>query len=175
MKCPVGGQTSCRSNVLSVKCLVDQMSVGQMSVGQMSCRSNVCRLNVCRLNVCWSNVCRPNVMSAKCLLAKCLSANVCRPNVCWPNVCSHKIRLGKSVEVSSKYENVVLERSMTKCCLRKNVIDKTLLYSLNINNAKDVFERITSCKGITISYIRRGPSASHTLCCHINDDWTKIW
>ena len=136
----------------------------------MSCRPNVCRSNVCRPNVCWSNVCRPNVMSAKCLLAKCLSANVCRPNVCWPNVCSHKIRLGKSVEVSSKYENVVLERSMTKCCLRKNVIDKTLLYSLNINNAKDVFERITSCKGITISYIRRGPSASHTLCCHINDD-----
>ena len=121
------------------------MSVGQMSVGQMSCRPSVC----------WPNVCRPNV---------------CRPNVCWPNVCSHKIRLGKSVEVSSKYENVVLERSMTKCCLRKNVIDKTLLYSLNINNAKDVFERITSCKGITISYIRRGPSASHTLCCHINDD-----
>ena len=155
---------------LSAKCLLVKCLSAKCHVGQMSCRPNVCRSNVCRPNVCWSNVCRPNVMSAKCLLAKCLSANVCRPNVCWPNVCSHKIRLGKSVEVSSKYENVVLERSMTKCCLRKNVIDKTLLYSLNINNAKDVFERITSCKGITISYIRRGPSASHTLCCHINDD-----
>ena len=157
-----------------------------MSVGQIFCRSNVCRSNVCRSNVLSVKCLSAKCLSAKCLLVKCLSAkchvgqmscrpnvcrpNVCRPNVCWPNVCSHKIRLGKSVEVSSKYENVVLERSMTKCCLRKNVIDKTLLYSLNINNAKDVFERITSCKGITISYIRRGPSASHTLCCHINDD-----
>ena len=159
VKCLVG-QMSCRSNVcrpnvMSAKCHVGQMSVGQMSVGQMSVGQMSVGQMSCRPSVCWPNVCRPNV---------------CRPNVCWPNVCSHKIRLGKSVEVSSKYENVVLERSMTKCCLRKNVIDKTLLYSLNINNAKDVFERITSCKGITISYIRRGPSASHTLCCHINDD-----